>query len=217
MKTAAGVVSPYDEVLYPATSFPQTHPNRLATIAFLRGLQPAPINNCRVLELGCGVGSNIVGMAFQLPASEFIGLDLARRPIESGQNFVKELGLSNVTLYQMDLCEADSERFGRFDYIIAHGLYSWVPQPVRERILAVCRKMLRPQGVAYISYNAYPGNHLRDLVRGMMRFHTAGFQDPIDKVGQARGLLKFLAESTLEPDYYVAAIRAQFERTVKYE
>ena len=99
MNTAGGALNVYDEVLYPPTSFPQTHPNRLATIAFLRGLEPAPINNCRVLELGCGVGSNIVGMAFQLPASEFIGLDLARRPIESGQNFVKELGLSNVTLY----------------------------------------------------------------------------------------------------------------------
>jgi methyltransferase-like protein/SAM-dependent methyltransferase len=216
MNTAGDAPNVYDEVLYPPTSFPQTHPNRLATIAFLRGLQPAPINNCRVLELGCGVGSNIVGMAFQLPASEFIGLDLARRPIESGQNFVKELGLSNVTLCQMDLCEADSERFGRFDYIIAHGLYSWVPQPVRERILAICREMLNPQGVAYISYNAYPGNHLRDLVRGMMRFHTARFEDPTERVGQARGLLKFLGESSPKVDYYIEAIRAQLARTLKY-
>ena len=76
--------------------------------------------------------------------------------------------------------------------------------------------MLNPQGVAYISYNAYPGNHLRDLIRYMMRFHTARFEDPIEKVGQARGLLKFLAESTPKPDYYVAAIRAQYERTLKY-
>jgi len=155
-------------------------------------------------------------MAFQLPTSEFIGLDLARRPIASGQSCVKDLGLGNIALHSMDLCEASLERFGRFDFIIAHGLYSWVPQPVRERILAICREMLNPQGVAYISYNAYPGNHLRDLVRGMMRFHTARFEDPIEKVGQARGLLKFLAESTPNPDYYVAAIRAQFDRTLKY-
>jgi len=215
MKTAGGAVSPYDEVLYPATVFPQTHPNRLATVAFLRGVQPAPINRCRVLELGCGVGSNVIGMAFQLPQSEFIGLDLARRPIATGQAFVAELGLRNISLHSMDLCEASTEQFGRFDFIIAHGLYSWVPQHVRERILAICREMLNPQGVAYISYNAYPGNHLRDLVRGMMRFHTACFDDPSEKVGQARGLLKFLAESAPNPDYYVAAIRSQFERTVK--
>jgi SAM-dependent methyltransferase/methyltransferase-like protein len=206
----------YDEVLYPAAAFPQTHPNRLATVAFLRGMQPAPIDGCRVLELGCGVGTNLIGMAFQLPASEFIGLDLAQRPIASGQTFVQALGLENITLHAMDLCEASPERFGRFDFIIAHGLYSWVAQPVRERVLAICREMLNPQGVAYVSYNAYPGNHLRDLIRGMMRFHTARFEDPIEKVGQARGLLKFLAESTPQPDYYVAAIRSQYERSLKY-
>ncbi|MBV8378714.1 MAG: methyltransferase regulatory domain-containing protein [Verrucomicrobia bacterium] len=215
MKGVGDALTVYDEVLYPAAVFPQTHPNRLATVAFLRGMQPAPIHRCRVLELGCGVGANIIGMAFQLPTSEFIGLDLAQRPIASGQASVIELDLRNVSLHAMDLCDANPERFGRFDFIIAHGLYSWVPQPVRERILAICREMLNPQGVAYISYNAYPGNHLRDLVRGMMRFHTAGFEDPVDKVGQARGLLKFLAESTPKPDYYVAAIRAQFERTLQ--
>jgi methyltransferase-like protein len=216
MKTAGGSVNPYDEVLYPAAVFPQTHPNRLATIAFLRGVQPAPINRCRVLELGCGVASNLIGMAFQLPESEFIGLDLAQRPIASGQTSVAELGLRNISLHSMDVCDASTEQFGRFDFIIAHGLYSWVPHPVRDRILAICREMLNPQGVAYISYNAYPGNHLRDLVRGMMRFHTACFDDPVEKVGQARGLLKFLAASTPNPDYYVAAIRAQYERTIKY-
>ena len=150
-------------------------------MAILRGLEPAPINRCRVLELGCGVGLNILGMAFQLPSSEFVGLDLAQRPIASGQASVTGLGLQNISLHSMDLCDASPERFGTFDFIIAHGLYSWVPQPVRERILALCREMLNPQGVAYVSYNAYPGNHLRDLVRGMMRFHTAGLEDPIDK------------------------------------
>src|ERR1700722_7510956 len=217
MNTAEGAPTSYDQVLYPAQTFPWTHPNRLATAAFLRGMQPAPINRCRVLELGCGSGMNLMGMAFQLPTSEFIGLDLARRPIASGQSFIRELGLANIELHSIDLCEASSEQFGMFDFIIAHGLYSWVPQPVRERILAVCRKMLRPQGVAYISYNAYPGNHLRDLVRGMMRFHRSGLEDSIDKVGQARGLLKFLAESTTRTDYYVATIRAQYDRTLKYQ
>jgi methyltransferase-like protein/SAM-dependent methyltransferase len=216
MTTPGGDPNVYDEVLYPATTFPQTHPNRLATVALLRGMQPAPVDRCRVLELGCGVGTNLIGMAFQSPASEFIGLDLARRPIASGQSFANALDLGNITLHSMDLCEASPERLGRFDFIIAHGLYSWVPQPVRERILAICREMLNPQGIAYVSYNAYPGNHLRDLVRGMMHFHTARFEDPIEKVGQARGLLKFLAESTLQPDYYVAAIQSQYERTLKY-
>ncbi len=132
MKTADGTHNPYDTVLYPAATFPQSHPNRLATIAFLRGMQPAAIDHCRVLELGCGLGSNLIAMAFHLPESQFVGLDLAERPIAAGQSFVRELGLGNVALHGMDICAANPERFGYFDFIIAHGLYSWVPQPVRE-------------------------------------------------------------------------------------
>ena len=205
----------YEKVLYPTRVFPQTDPNRLAAIGFLRGMLPAPIESCRVLELGCGAGSNLIGMAFRMPASEFVGLDLAQRPIASGGRFISELGLRNIALHSMDLTEADAERFGSFDFIIAHGLYSWVPEAVRERILTICREMLNPNGIAYVSYNAYPGNHFRDLVRGMMRFHSARFEEPAEKIGQARGLLQFLANSQAVPDYYAEAIRTEFGRVVK--
>jgi SAM-dependent methyltransferase len=154
------LTNPYDEVLYPSRTLPQTHPSRLATVAFLRGMQPASIGRCRVLELGCGTAANLIPMAFHHPESEFVGLDLAERPIAFGRSNISALGLHNITLHLMDLCEANPERLGCFDYIIAHGVYSWVPQSVRERILAISREMLNPQGVAYISYNAYPGDEL---------------------------------------------------------
>jgi methyltransferase-like protein len=76
--------------------------------------------------------------------------------------------------------------------------------------------MLTPQGIGYISYNAYPGNHLRDLARGIIRFHTAHFKRPAEKIQQARGILKFLAESTSTPDAYITALRSESERAVKY-
>ncbi|MBV8329248.1 MAG: class I SAM-dependent methyltransferase, partial [Verrucomicrobia bacterium] len=138
----------YDEVLYPAAVFPQTHPNRLATVAYLRGVNPAPVNRCRVLELACGVGANLTPMACHLPESEFIGIDLAQRPITSGKAFINELGLRNIQLHAMDIRNANRDRFGTFDFIVAHGVYSWVAQPVRERILAICSEMLNPHGVA---------------------------------------------------------------------
>lgn len=216
MGTASGAPTAYDEILYPTRVYPQTDPNRLAAIGVLRGLLPSPIERCRVLELGCGAGSNLIGMAFRSPESEFVGLDLARRPIASGQNSIADLELRNITLRSIDLAEASPERFGSFSFILAHGLYSWVPKAVRERILAICREMLNPNGIAYISYNAYPGNHFRDLVRGMMRFHAARFEEPAEKIGQARALLKFLAESQVTPDYYAEAVRTEFERVVNY-
>jgi methyltransferase-like protein len=185
-------------------------------VAYLRGLQPVRVDGCRVLELGCGAAGNLIPMAFHLLGSEFVGLDLARRPIATGQNFADKLGLSNITLHSMDLCEARVEEFGQFDFIIAHGLYSWVPLPVRERVLTICQEMLTPQGVAYVSYNAYPGSHFRDLARSMMRFHVSAFDRVEDKLGQARGLLKFLSESRIKPDYYIEAIRGEYQRVARY-
>ena len=214
--TASQVNTAYDQVLYPSRTFPETHPNRLAMVAYLRGLQPARVDRCRVLELGCGAAGNLIPMAFQLPESEFVGLDLASRPIASGQDFAAKLGLPNITLHSMDLCEARVEEFGHFDFIIAHGVYSWVPSAVRERVLAICQEMLTPQGVAYVSYNAYPGSHFRDLARGMMRFHASAFDSVEDKLGQARGLLKFLSESRKKSDYYIEAIHGEFQRVAKY-
>src|SRR4051812_18247838 len=83
----------YDEVLYPSEVHSQTHPNRLAVIGALFGLEPAPVERCRVLELGCGNGSNLVPMAWGLPQSEFVGIDLASRPIAQGQQMVQDVGV----------------------------------------------------------------------------------------------------------------------------
>jgi SAM-dependent methyltransferase len=217
MQAADPPATPYDEVLYPSGLFPQTHPDRLATAAYLRGMSPAPIEHCRVLELGCGSANNLVSMAFQLPRSEFVGIDLGRVPIASGEAIVAELKMQNVTLKAMDICDVNPDEFGTFDFIITHGVFSWVPQQVRERILAISRAMLNPQGIAYISYNAYPGCHFRDLVRHMMCFHTQKFEGVNEKATQARALVKFVAESRIKRDYYTDAFRAQLGRLEKYQ
>ena len=204
----------YNEVLYPSAVYAQTHPDRLAMMATLYGMSPAPVEKCRVLELGCGDGWNLITMAYGLPGSEFTGIDLAGKPIERGNALTARLGLKNVSLREMDV--ADAADLGEFDYIIAHGLYSWVPEHVREKVMALCGQSLAPNGVAYISYNAYPGNHLRDMVRGMMRYHTAHFTEPEQKIRQARGLVKFLAESKEPPEVYHQLLAKESDRVNKY-
>jgi methyltransferase-like protein len=204
----------YNEVLYPSAVYSQTHPDRLAMMAMLHGMSPASVERCRVLELGCGDGWNLITMAYGLPGSEFTGIDLAAKPIARGAALATRIGLRNLSLHEMDV--ADAAGLGEFDYIIAHGLYSWVPLHVREKIMALCGRSLAANGVAYISYNAYPGNHLRDLVRGMMRYHTAHFAEPQQKIRQARGLVKFLAESKEPRELYHELLAQQFERLSEY-
>jgi methyltransferase-like protein len=191
---SADMPNPYDEVPYESHAYAASTPDRLALMAILFGMEPAPPERCRVLEIGCGSGGNIGPLAWLCPESTFVGFDLSRVQIEEGKRFLEPFGLENIELMQLDLMDVD-ERFGTFDYIICHGVYSWVPNRVRDRILALCRDHLAPRGVAYVSYNTYPGWHMRGMIRDMMLFHTADFADPQQKVTQARALLEFLAEA----------------------
>ncbi len=190
----AEAVNTYDEVPYASLPFPDTHPDRLATVARLFGLNPPDISHCRVLELGCASGGNIMPMAELLPDSTFVGIDLSRRQIDAGQEQLKELNLSNVELRHASILDVD-DSYGKFDYIICHGVYSWVPDTVQDKILAVCKQNLNPTGIAYISYNTLPGWHMRGMVRDMMRYHAGRFDDARSRIGQARALLDFLVKA----------------------
>jgi len=207
---AGAGASSYDAVPYPGRAFPQAHPNRLATMATLFGMKPAPVERCRVLELACGDGANLIPMAFGLPHSDFVGMDLAARPIARGQALVEALGLTNIRLLQLNLMDVTAD-LGVFDYIIAHGVYSWVPPAVQDKILAICKAHLAPQGVAYVSYNIYPGYHLQGLARDLMRFHVRTFLDPEEQVTEALAFLGFLAESQPEPDTYRTVLKQRLE------
>ena len=204
----------YDEFPYPGAAFAQTHPNRLATIATLFGMTPAPVETCRVLELGSGDGGNLVPMAFSLPKGHFIGIDLAGSAVAQAQELIHELGLMNIRVEQRDLMDLGAD-FGEYDYVIAHGLYSWVPSPVREKVLEICQTHLAPNGVAYISYNAYPGGHLRDAIREMMRFHTRHIDSPREQVRHARELLEFLIQAHPEEDPYGVFLRSELQSILK--
>ena len=183
----------YDQVLYSGFPLAQTHPDRLATIAGLLGMTPAPPDRCRVLELGCGDGGNLIPMALGLAESEFTGIDLAEQATVRGRAISQALGLRNISLRQMDLLDA-GEDLGQFDYILAHGLYSWVPPHVREGVLRICRENLAPDGVAYVSYNAYPGFHRREMFREMMLYHVRNVQDPAGRYQEAVSLIAALAK-----------------------
>ncbi|MDI6747189.1 MAG: class I SAM-dependent methyltransferase [Rhodocyclaceae bacterium] len=183
----------YDVVPYESFPFPDTHPDRLATLGRLFGLRPPSLDNCRVLELGCASGGNLISMALAMPEAEFVGVDLSSVQVAQGQQAITELELSNIRLLSTSITDID-ESLGQFDYILTHGVYSWVPNEVQEKILSICAKQLSANGIAYISYNTLPGWRMRGLIRDAMRFHAMQFEDPALRVAQARGILDFLAK-----------------------
>jgi SAM-dependent methyltransferase len=189
------VATTYDEIPYESNPHYPTHPDCLAVAGRLRGMSTASPRQCRVLELGCATGGNLIPMAYQLPESHFVGIDLSETQIAMGQQLCRKVGLKNIELRTLSILDAD-ESLGKFDYIICHGVYSWVPRPVQDHILWVCRHLLAPQGVAYVSYNTYPGWHQRAVARELMRFYAARFDDPQTKIKQARNILGFMSEAT---------------------
>ena len=147
------IVNTYDQVPYDKKSFSQTHVDNLATTATLFGMQPARPECCRVLELGCAAGANLIPMAFYLPESQFMGVDYSKVQIDDGQKVLQSLRLANIELKQLNILEID-KTLGQFDYIICHGIFSWVADEIQEKIFSICSQNLAPQGVAYVSYKS---------------------------------------------------------------
>ena len=212
----APATNTYDEVPYESHPYIQTHPNRLHTIGTLFGLKPTPVEKCRVLELGAASGGNLIPMAESLPNSEFVGVDYSQRQVADGQKLVAQLGLKNLTLKHASILDVD-ESYGQFDYVVSHGVFSWVPPPVADKMLEICAKNLAPNGIAYISYNTYPGWHMRGMIRDMMRFHAMRFATPQHRIQQARALLDFLAQSVRQDGGpYSVLLKSELE-TIRHQ
>jgi methyltransferase-like protein/cyclopropane fatty-acyl-phospholipid synthase-like methyltransferase len=206
----------YDTLPYQGNFIPMTHPDRMATMAVLHGMKPPPVERCRVLELGCTDGGNLLTIAQTLPHASLLGVDLSPRQVAEGQATVQALGVGNVELRTLNLTEID-DTYGLFDYIICHGLYSWVTASVRDKILQICAHNLAPNGVAYMSYNVYPGWGQRGMLREMMLYHTQGITDPTAQVQQARALLDFVTRhATPQDGPYARYLREESKKLEKF-
>ncbi len=211
MQTAhARKAASYDQVQVENYSFPQSHPDRLATVGKLFGLTAPDITKAKVLELGCAAGGNLVPLAEAYPGGTFVGIDLSARQIADAQSMTSTLSLKNISFKHMDLLDVN-DAFGKFDYIIVRGVFSLVSKAVQEKILDICEKNLEANGVAYIDYNTYPGWHQRGMIRDMMLYHTAQFTGPGPKALQARALLDFLSTAVAGSSAYGLLLKNELE------
>jgi SAM-dependent methyltransferase len=184
----------YDATPYTSNSFPQSAPGLLAAIACLFGLDTPDVATARVLEIGCAGGGNLIPFAAAHPRARVVGIDLSQVQVDQGRTRAQALGLENLELVAGDIAKLDLAALGQFDFVIAHGVYSWVPPEVQDALLAAFRTALAPQGVAYLSYNVYPGWKSKEILRDAMLLASGGSTSPEQKVRDARGMVDFLEE-----------------------
>ena len=190
MTSAAKPASTYDEYPYPGSAFWFTHPDHLAVLAEIHGIAAPHPRAARVLELGCGDGANIVSIAASLPGAECVGVDLSASQVRIGNALIQRCGLTNIRIVQGDVIDmaAAPAAWGQFDYIIAHGLYSWVPAAARDAILRIIAQTLAPTGAAMVSYNALPGGHDLAPIRTLVKYHTDPIRQVEGRIRQARSM-----------------------------
>jgi SAM-dependent methyltransferase len=184
----------YDDVRYSNFPYAQTHPERLATVAILHGLEAPDPFRARVLEVGCGAGGNLLAMTAATPGIRALGVDLAASAIEEGNATIEAIGLTNLELRQGDVRALTQGQLGEFDYIVAHGVYAWIPADARDALLDLIASHLAPDGLAYVSYNANPGGYLRRMLRDAGLWHARGLEDPREIAAKAQELYRFLHE-----------------------
>ncbi len=162
----------YDELPYDSLPLPETQPDCLAAVARLHGFDAPDPARARILELGCAQGGNLIPLAWRWPQSECVGVELSRVQAAAGAAFVARLGLPNCRILHGDLAALPDD-LGEFDFIIAHGVFSWVPPAVQRALLDVCHRHLAPQGVAYISFNVTAGWSALQPLRDALVTRTA--------------------------------------------
>jgi protein-L-isoaspartate O-methyltransferase len=209
--TTAALAEKYDAIAYAARSNALSHPAHMSAVATLCGMRPAPVATCRVLELGCSDGTNLLPMAAAFRDARFVGCDVSSRAIASAGAAAAELGLDNVTFLHQDF-SALAENLGTFDYIIAHGIYSWVPPAVRDALFDVAFNRLSEQGVMFVSYNVYPGCRVRQAAWEALHFHVDGIADPRARMDVAREFAGLLAEAGMTQEKSDALMRDEFRR-----
>lgn len=193
--------NPYDQIPYHCQPIEWAAPERLALCSLLHG-GPAPdLQQYRVLELGCGDGANLLPLAYYRPQAEFIGIDGAITHIETALSRLKQLDPCNLQYHHCDFQQAESRLDGKFDFIIVHGVFSWVPDAVRDGLFELCKNRLKDDGLLYLNYNTKPGWNIRGMIREYLLAHTRAQPSLAEKIQQARAAAGKMARSLSEESH----------------
>ena len=136
-------------------------PAWLTWICLLWGRRPPAVEDgFTYCELGCGTGLTITALAASHPRGRFWGFDFNPGHIADGRALADAAKIGNVTLEEgsfADLAAGIGPDLPPMDFIVLHGVYTWVTAEHRAAIVRFIDRRLKPGGIVYVSYNCLPG------------------------------------------------------------
>jgi SAM-dependent methyltransferase len=196
----------YDDLPYSSYAYSHSAPEQMAAVSTLFGMPAPEVATARVLELGGASGGNLIPFALRHAGAEAVGVDISGVQVQEGRDYIARLGVGNVTLTQADFLEMDVDSLGQFDYIIAHGVYSWVPPEAQEAVLGIIGRCLSPEGIAFVSYNTYPGWKAKEILRDAMLMHGGIRRSAAEQVAYGRAMVGFLQRVAVKGGLTATAI-----------
>ncbi len=185
---------------YPAMSHPVADPAVNFVAARLVGLEAPFPGDARILEIGCASGHHLLPLAERWPAARLTGIDFSGRAIRRARGLAEEAGLSNVDFHECAL-DAFEAHDGPYDFIIAHGFFSWVPDEVKARLLSFCHEHLSSNGLAVISFNVEAGwCARRPLIEKSRAIQQFGGVDEMAALGLLKSVTKDPADLAIIDD-----------------
>jgi|GEM_PF-1469132 len=192
--------SNYLELPYTNKFYTTLSPATLDFAAHLRQRQmPQHGGKFNYLEFGCGNGYNTNLLAACYPSAQFIANDFVPSHIQTARRLAERAGLGNVRFLEKSFKDLLGEQLPEFDYIVMHGIYTWVGEENRQIIRDIVAKHLKPGGLLYVSYNCLSGNSDLLALRRVLQHAVAshGTENIEQRIQKAFETLSFLDDKQL--------------------
>ncbi|MCZ8410520.1 methyltransferase domain-containing protein [Achromobacter dolens] len=195
----------------PGRLAPSHSPVRLRATAHLYGVDTVPLDNARVLAIGCGDGAGLLPFALAHPQAQAVGIDGSETLVAQGTAAARQLGAANLTLYVGEAADIGTQ-LGLFDYVIVTGLYSYLPAPAQQALLQACGQLLSPRGILYLDSHVYPGAKSLEVVRDAILLHGHAAQNDAELRQSATAALSLFKDGLAASNPHASTLAAAAEQ-----
>ena len=195
------------ETSYLSHYYKDLSPIHLSFIAAINNCNPPDINNdFTYCELGCGCGKTTNTIAATHQNAQCVGIDFNEKHIQIAKK--ESYNLKNIQFINKTFSQSLDEDLPQFDFIVMHGVWSWVTKSVRADIMKFVEKFLKPKGLFYISYNAMPGWAQMQPFAKMMSLYAENIEGSLEE--KAKSALLYLSYlRTNKSDFFETSPNAQ--------